>query len=348
MRPSNRLAPSAARRTVLCVVIACALCVSGVATAGAEETIAPIPKIHDVTSLVRIGGRQDLLVKSFEIYGIAGLKLRVSCERCKRFRGKIDKSHPAPGATLFQGVNWILQPGLVISVAVFHTGQVGRYLRLGALTGPHPSLIFKSSGCLASLLRVQSCPQGTSLPSTGAPVPQAPPATGSQQPTPVPATTPMASLSVSISGHGSGTVSVSGIPCPGNCFESFAVGTVVSLTAQPSANSVFAGVFAGWSDGCTGHGTCTVTIGTDQTITATFGVLGDLSGDGYVGCADLAILREYYGKSGTEIIGGISGAEIIEEFGQEYKVGDDVDLVDLTLLSDHWNPPPGEAPCPSE
>ncbi len=336
MWPSNSRVSSTARRTVSCVVLACALCVSGAVTAGAEEAIAPIPKIHDVTSLVRFDGRRDLLVKSLEIYGIPGLKLQVSCGRCKRFRGKIHQSHPAPGATLFKGVNWILQPGLVVSVAVYRTGQVGRYLRLGALTGSHPSLIFKASGCLASLLRVRSCPQGTSLPSIGAPVPQAPPASGSQQPT-QPTPTPMASLSISLAGHGAGIVSGSGISCPGTCSQSFPVGTVVSLTAQPNADSVFGGAFAGWREGCIGHGACAVTVSVNQTVTAEFGVLGDLNGDGYVGCADKAILLENYGKSGTEIP---------EELGVE---GDgEVNGHDLSILLSHWNPPPGEAPCPSE
>jgi len=287
-------------------------------------------------------------VKSLEIYGIPGLKLQVSCGRCKRFRGKIHQSHPAPGATLFRGVNWILEPGLVVSVAVYRAGQVGRYLRLGALTGSQPSLAFEASGCLASLLRVRSCPQGTSLPSVGAPVPQAPPVSGSQQPT-QPTLTPMVSLSISLAGHGAGIVSGSGISCPGTCSQSFPVGTVVSLTAQPNSDSVFGGAFAGWSGGgCTGHGTCAVTIGADQTITTMFGVLGDLNGDGYVGCADKAILAEHWEKGATEVIGGITGNEILEELDKEVTVGATIELASLTVMGQHWNPPPGEAPCPSE
>jgi hypothetical protein len=338
MWPSDRFASCAATGIVLCIALVCLLCINGVTTAAAEETIAPIPKIHDVTSLVRFDGRQDLLVKSLEIYGIPDLKLQVSCGRCKRFRGKIHQSHPSPGATLFQGVNWILQPGVTVSVAAYRAGQVGRYLRLGALTGSHPSLVFKASGCLASLLRVRSCPRGTSLPSVGAPVPQAPPISGSQQPT-QPALTPMASLSISLAGHGAGIVSGSGISCPDTCSEILAVGTVVSLTALPNLDSVFGGAFAGWSGGgCTGHGTCTVTIGANQMITAEFGVLGDLNGDGYVGCADLAILKENYGKSATGILEELgTAAEETEVSGHS-----------MSILLSHWNPPPGEAPCPSE
>ena len=56
---------------------------------------------------------------------------------CKRFSGKIDLS-PGAWSNIFKGVNWILQPGLVVSVSVFRAGQVGRYLRLGALSWPAP------------------------------------------------------------------------------------------------------------------------------------------------------------------------------------------------------------------
>ena len=167
---------SAAKYATLCLALVCALPTSTTASATGVATTAPIPKIHAVTSAIRFKGRRDLLVKSLEIYGIAGLKLQVSCKRCKRFRGKIHESRPAPGTKLFQDLNWILQPGLVVSVAVFHTGQVGRYLLLAARTGSRPGLVVKTSGCLASLVHLRQCPQGTSLPHSGTPLPQAPPA----------------------------------------------------------------------------------------------------------------------------------------------------------------------------
>jgi len=113
------------------------------------------------------------------------------------------------------------------------------------------------------------------------------------------------------------------------------VGTVVSLTVQPDTDSTFAGSFAGWGGGCAGHGACTVTISTDQTVTAMFGVLGDLDGDGYVGCTDLATLIANYGKSGSEIPGDLNGDGTVT-------------AVDLSILLSHFKQPPGEAPCPSE
>jgi hypothetical protein len=61
-------------------------------------------------------------------------------------------------------------------------------------------------------------------------------------------------------------------------------------------------------------------------------VLGDLNGDGYVGCADLAILKGNYGKTGTGLAGDLNNDGTVNVF-------------DLSIMESHWNPPPGEAPC---
>ena len=76
-------------------------------------------------------------------------------------------------------------------------------------------------------------------------------------------------LTVSKGGTGSGTVtsSPSGVDCGATCSKSFSSGTSVTLTATPAGGSVF----AGWSGGgCSGTGTCTVTVNADTTVTATF------------------------------------------------------------------------------
>jgi hypothetical protein len=78
-----------------------------------------------------------------------------------------------------------------------------------------------------------------------------------------------ATLTVQRSGTGSGTVtsSPSGINCGATCAGTFASGTVVTLTATAATGSVF----AGWSGGgCSGTGSCVVTLSAPTTVTATF------------------------------------------------------------------------------
>ncbi|MBD9408316.1 pre-peptidase C-terminal domain-containing protein [Acidovorax sp. ACV02] len=70
-------------------------------------------------------------------------------------------------------------------------------------------------------------------------------------------------------GASTGTVTSApaGINCGTDCTEAFAVGTSVTLSATAGAGYVF----AGWSGaGCSGTGTCTVTVDSYKSITATF------------------------------------------------------------------------------
>lgn len=80
---------------------------------------------------------------------------------------------------------------------------------------------------------------------------------------------PEFTLSVEKTGNGSGTVTSDpvGIDCGLNCSETFDEGTLVTLTATPDDDSVF----AGWS-GCdtTSDTTCTVTLGSSTEVTASF------------------------------------------------------------------------------
>jgi hypothetical protein len=74
-------------------------------------------------------------------------------------------------------------------------------------------------------------------------------------------------LTVSTAGLGHGLVYLS----PGNvgcsaCTESYAVGTVVALTASPDASSTF----TGWSGDCSGAGACQVRMDQAHAVTATF------------------------------------------------------------------------------
>src|SRR5439155_1567413 len=63
------------------------------------------------------------------------------------------------------------------------------------------------------------------------------------------------------------TSAPTGITCGVTCSASFASGTAVTLTAAPAAGSTF----SGWSGGgCTGTGSCVVTLSAAATVTATF------------------------------------------------------------------------------
>ncbi|MBL0141429.1 MAG: VCBS repeat-containing protein [Betaproteobacteria bacterium] len=76
-------------------------------------------------------------------------------------------------------------------------------------------------------------------------------------------------LIVSKTGTGAGSVASApaGVDCGATCSANFSGGTVVTLTATPSAGSVF----AGWSGaGCSGTGTCQALMDQNQFATATF------------------------------------------------------------------------------
>ncbi len=75
-------------------------------------------------------------------------------------------------------------------------------------------------------------------------------------------------LTVTKAGTGTGTVTSSpaGINCGPACMAAYNAGTVVTLTVSPNASSTF----TGWSGGCTGTGTCTLTMDAEKTVTATF------------------------------------------------------------------------------
>jgi uncharacterized repeat protein (TIGR02543 family) len=117
---------------------------------------------------------------------------------------------------------------------------------------------------------------------------------------------PNSTLTVSKTGQGSGTVSSvpPGINCGSECSENYLDSTAVTLTA--SADSGF--VFEGWSGGgCTGTGTCVVTINGNVTVTATFTLPSELlPAEGTIG-TKITIKRSGFGtKKGKVLIGGVT------------------------------------------
>jgi uncharacterized repeat protein (TIGR02543 family) len=77
-------------------------------------------------------------------------------------------------------------------------------------------------------------------------------------------------LTVSNAGGGTVTSSPSGINCGSDCTQAYAAGTVVTMTAAPTAGYSF----QGWSGACTGAGAgtgkCSVTMNGARAVTATF------------------------------------------------------------------------------
>ena len=73
---------------------------------------------------------------------------------------------------------------------------------------------------------------------------------------------------LSVNGSGAGVVrsDQGGISCGTTCSASFASGANVTLTATPNNGNTF----TGWSGACSGSGSCTVTMNTAKSVTATF------------------------------------------------------------------------------
>ncbi len=76
-------------------------------------------------------------------------------------------------------------------------------------------------------------------------------------------------LSVSVNGSGKVTSSPSGISCPGDCSESFAENTRVTLTAVPSSGYRFS-TWGGDCSSCKANSNCSVVLSSDKTCTAKF------------------------------------------------------------------------------
>jgi hypothetical protein len=75
-------------------------------------------------------------------------------------------------------------------------------------------------------------------------------------------------------GTGSGTITGTGINCPGDCSETYADGTAVTLSANAAAGSTF----AGWGGACTGTGPCQLTMNADKTVSSSFTGTGGTPG----------------------------------------------------------------------
>jgi hypothetical protein len=77
-------------------------------------------------------------------------------------------------------------------------------------------------------------------------------------------------FSLTVNASGSGTVTGTGINCPGDCSESKSENTQIALTATPASGSLF----TGWSGGgCASAATCNVTLDASKSVTANFAAI---------------------------------------------------------------------------
>jgi len=89
----------------------------------------------------------------------------------------------------------------------------------------------------------------------------------------------MYTFTIKLAGNGLGSVSAPSLSCPAtSCSQSYLKGATINLLLGPPVNlgSSLSFKFDGWSGGgCTGTGTCQVTLTADTTVTATFSLVCD-------------------------------------------------------------------------
>jgi len=78
-------------------------------------------------------------------------------------------------------------------------------------------------------------------------------------------------LNVSLNGSGTVVSSPIGINCGNDCSEQYLQGTAITLNANPATGYQF----SGWSGACSGSGSCSIQMNSNQTVTATFSQDGE-------------------------------------------------------------------------
>lgn len=148
-----------------------------------------------------------------------------------------------------------------------------------------------------------------------------------------------AQLSVAKDGTGTGTVNSNpaGINCGATCSESYAGGTVVTLTAAPTAGSTF----AGWSGGgCAGIGTCDVTLNANTTVTATFNTIPPTvtfsfttsgTGTGSVACNGAACQPSYPSGTALTIVATPAATSLFSGWGGDCAASGAATTCNLTI-----------------
>ena len=126
-------------------------------------------------------------------------------------------------------------------------------------------------------------------------------------------------LSVTISGTGSVSSNPAGISnCTTNCTAPFDRGTSVTLTAS-------GGNFTGWSGGCSGTGSCVVTVNANTSVTATFSQTAALGR--YVFMRDFA----------TFPVSTVKAIDPANAAGSTPPIVSNTALAPIVILTSDWN-----------
>jgi hypothetical protein len=119
------------------------------------------------------------------------------------------------------------------------------------------------------------------------------------------------SFNLVVDKHGKGKVSSAplGIDCGASCSGSYPSGSSIMLT--PQADPGFS--FLGWSGGCSGLGTCTISLGVNTSVTANFS--GNIP-------ASIGVFRPGTGEwfldlNGNGVFDGCGADSCITDFGQQ-------------------------------
>ncbi len=132
-----------------------------------------------------------------------------------------------------------------------------------------------------------------------------------------------ATLEVEVGANGRVQSNPNGIDCPGDCSESYAVGTTITLTAVP--DSFFE--FSGWSGACSGTGECQVAMDQEREVTAEF----DL--------ATPTLTVELTGSGSGRVISAPAGIDCPDTCSAELSAGLNVELSaipDAGSNFQHW------------
>jgi Divergent InlB B-repeat domain len=160
--------------------------------------------------------------------------------------------------------------------------------------------------------------------------------TATFNPTPV-----TAQVSVTKDGTGTGTVTSNpaGIDCSATCIANFPGGTVVTLTASAAVGSTF----AGWSGGgCSGTGTCAVTLIANTAVTAIFNTVPAIvslavatsgTGTGTVTCNSTTCNPSYSSGTALTIVATPAATSVFSGWGGDCVSTGSAPTCNLTLTA---------------